>query len=156
MLAISSNPAAKSLHPNILPCSIKHSGPVGITKQYWSPTSSSNGTSTAYFRGRKLRGKTVKLPAGYEGALLEKTEKQIIAKPAPPAFDENGELEEIVAVQDFESKVMDRKASFEEVVVWGHDALPEDGDEFVKGLGEWIGFAEAIHTYDDVKFDAPS
>ncbi|OQO09437.1 hypothetical protein B0A48_04836 [Cryoendolithus antarcticus] len=156
MQAISSTSAAKSLTPNILPCSIRHSGPVGITKQYWSPTSSSNGTSSAYFRGRKLRGKTVKLPAGYEGVLLEKTEKQIIAKPAAPTFDENGELEEVTAVQDVETKVMDRKASFEEVVVWGHDALPEGGDEFVKGLGEWMGFAEAIHTYDDVDSDAPS
>nr|OQO13803.1 hypothetical protein B0A51_17036 [Rachicladosporium sp. CCFEE 5018] len=156
MLAISSTSASKSLTPNILPCSIKHSGPVGITKQYWSPTSSSNGTSIAYFRGRKLRGKTVKLPPEYGGVLLEKTEKQIIAKPSAPIFDENGELEEVAAVQHVEIKVMDRKASFEHVVVWGHDAMPEDGDEFVKGLGEWIGFAEAIHTYDGVESDAPS
>ncbi|OQO05675.1 hypothetical protein B0A48_09768 [Cryoendolithus antarcticus] len=156
MLAISSTSAPKSLTPNILPCSIKHSGPVGITKQYWSPTSSSNGTSTAYFRGHKLRGRIAKLPAGYEGVLLEKTERQIVAKPAAPTFDENGEPDEAAIVSDVEMKVMDRKGSFEEVVVWGHDALPEDGDEFVKGLGEWMGFAGAIHTYDDVESDAPS
>ncbi|KAK6434194.1 hypothetical protein LTR95_009623 [Oleoguttula sp. CCFEE 5521] len=156
MLAISSTAAPKALHPNVLPCSIRHSGPVGITKQYWGPTSSSNGTSTAYFRGRKLRGKTVKLPADYEGVLLEKTEKPIIAKPAAPTFDENGEVEDAAVVQHVETKVMDRKAAFEEVMVWGHDALPEDGDEFVKGLGEWIGFAEAIHTYDDVETYVPS
>jgi len=80
--------------PNILPCRINHTGPLTIPKRHWDPRKSSttrtqqaqakaqtqvNNTSTdtntdtntdtkdVYFRGRKLRGRVVKLPAGYKG-----------------------------------------------------------------------------------------
>lgn len=56
--------------PNILPCAIKHNGPVQASERYWNPEVDENGKQTAYFRGRKLQGRTVKLPAGYQGESL--------------------------------------------------------------------------------------
>ena len=53
--------------PNVLPCRINHDGPVNAAKRYWDPTTEADGTKTAYFRGRKLRGKTIQLPEGYRG-----------------------------------------------------------------------------------------
>ncbi len=77
---------------NILPCRIHHDGPAKVTKRYWSPQAekgtlegvndisstqywgradqsngSTDGTKSSHFRGRKLRGRVMKLPAGYEG-----------------------------------------------------------------------------------------
>lgn len=42
-------------------------------------------------------------------------------------------------------KVLDELSTFDEVVVWGHDQLPDQDDPFVRGVEEWIAFAEALH-----------
>jgi hypothetical protein len=76
--------------PNVLPCRISYTGPSKVTKRFWSPSlekgrlntprikssfihpradSALDQTKTAYFRGRKLRGRIVKVPEGYEGML---------------------------------------------------------------------------------------
>jgi ribonuclease H2 subunit C len=142
MLAIEQQKSRRTLTPNILPCTIHHNGPLKISKRCWSPQSASDGTKASYFRGRKLRGRTVKLPAGYGGCLLQNTERQAEPKPveSAPVLDEDGDVME----DRDDVKVMENKASFDEVVVWGHELLPEDGDEYVKGIEEWITFAEAV------------
>jgi Ribonuclease H2 non-catalytic subunit (Ylr154p-like) len=76
--------------PNVLPCRISYTGPSKVTKRFWSPSlekgtlhtprvkssfvhpcadSALDQTRTAYFRGRRLRGRVVKVPEGYEGTL---------------------------------------------------------------------------------------
>ena len=42
-------------------------------------------------------------------------------------------------------KVLESTASFQEVVVWGHDQVPGTDDAFVRGVEEWVAFAEGIH-----------
>lgn len=53
---------------------------------------------------------------------------------------------EIIEKEDEEEKVkiLEQIGGFEEVVVWGHEALPAADDVFVKGVGEWVAFAEAV------------
>ncbi|KAK0266087.1 hypothetical protein LTS09_000036 [Friedmanniomyces endolithicus] len=149
----------RTLTPNILPCTIHHNGPLKVSKRYWQPQPSSDDkkTSTAYLRGRKLRGRIVKLPKGYRGYLLQKTERVAVVEGSVVArqgakrrglVEEDGDGveggdEEEDGVE--EVKVMEQKAVFDEIIVWGHEVLPEDGDEYVKGVEEWIAFAEAIH-----------
>ncbi|THV84621.1 hypothetical protein D6D29_03011 [Aureobasidium pullulans] len=71
MLAIKKSEKSTSCVANVLPCRIQHNGPVNATTRHWTPESSSDGqTNTAYFRGRKLNGKTVNLPEGYRGMFL--------------------------------------------------------------------------------------
>ena len=71
MLAIKKPEKSTSCVANVLPCRIQHNGPVNATTRHWTPESSSDGqTNTAYFRGRKLNGKTVNLPEGYRGMFL--------------------------------------------------------------------------------------
>lgn len=53
--------------PNILPCRIHHDGLVESVDRYWAPVHEKDNTQTAYFRGRKLRGRRVVLPEGYQG-----------------------------------------------------------------------------------------
>ena len=35
-------------------------------------------------------------------------------------------------------------ASFDDVVIWGHEDLPEPGDMVMRGVSEWITFAETV------------
>lgn len=44
------------------------------------------------------------------------------------------------------TRVLEAVATFDEVIVWGHDQVPAADDTFVKGIEEWIGFAEAINS----------
>ncbi|KAK0311405.1 hypothetical protein LTR01_003401 [Friedmanniomyces endolithicus] len=159
MLSLHPARTPRTLTPNILPCTIHHNGPLKITKRYWDPQPSSDDkkTSTTYLRGRKLRGRIVKLPAGYRGYLLQKTERNATALASSVTgqgaeraglVEDNGDgLEGGDEEEDEveEVKMMEQKAVFDEMVVWEHEVLPEDGDEYVKGVEEWIAFAEAIH-----------
>lgn len=49
--------------------------------------------------------------------------------------------------QGKEMKVLKEIATFEEVVVWGHEELVDKDDIFVKGMGEWVQFAEAVGLF---------
>lgn len=67
---------------NILPCRVHHNGPAKVTKRYWDPVAEKgtksklplgslltciDGSKVAYFRGRKLKGTSVRIPEGYKG-----------------------------------------------------------------------------------------
>lgn len=41
-------------------------------------------------------------------------------------------------------KILEKQATFDEFVVWGHEAVPAADDPFVKGVEEWIKFAEVV------------
>jgi ribonuclease H2 subunit C len=150
MLAIQPSSQAKRTTPNILPCSIKHNGPIPIHPRYWSPKNESdNKTSTSYFRGRKLRGRRLRIPEGYKGVVLQKTGKTLATNGSNMAeklrrMEEGEEEDEMELDEAVEVKTTEEKASFEEVVVWGHEAVPEENDVYVKGVAEWIAFAEAV------------
>jgi hypothetical protein len=43
-------------------------------------------------------------------------------------------------------KILKEEARFDTITVWGHDRLPATDDIFVKGIDEWIAFAEAVRN----------
>ncbi|GAB1736711.1 hypothetical protein NU219Hw_g8328t1 [Hortaea werneckii] len=181
-------PQPKRLHPNILPCSIHHSGPIKISKRYWSPTTTTpitthptahpdnNGTKnslqTAHFRGRKLQGRKLRLPKGYLGRILQKPADEDKASDvdqqhsqrqqqqqqqrghegtAENAAEERAEGdEEDGDVSGCAAPVgmLETRGTFDALTIWGHEYAPLEGEEdgFSRGVGEWIGFAEAIHN----------
>ena len=55
--------------------------------------------------------------------------------------DLEGEEEE---EEQEEVTVLNEVGSFEKVVIWNHESIIEGDDAFVKGLREWIAFAEAV------------
>ncbi|KAL2070482.1 hypothetical protein VTL71DRAFT_13508 [Oculimacula yallundae] len=131
--------------PNVLPCRINHNGAVNTSKRYWNPSVAADGKTTSYFRGRKLHGKVLKVPSKYRGVVVEKTER-VLQQPrtAPVAEEEDGEEEE-----DVEIKIMEEQAGFEEIIVWGHEVMPDGmADPYVRGVEDWIAFAESIHSFD--------
>lgn len=46
--------------------------------------------------------------------------------------------------KEIETLTMEHHARFEEIMVWEHEAVPYAEDVYVKGIEEWIGFAEAV------------
>ena len=56
---------------------------------------------------------------------------------------EGGEEDE----DEEEVAILEELATFEEMVVWDHEKVVEDGDGIVKGLEEWIRFAEVVSPF---------
>ncbi|KAL4885314.1 ribonuclease H2 non-catalytic subunit-domain-containing protein [Aspergillus karnatakaensis] len=129
--------------PNILPCRIHHEGPVKSLDRYWTPSTDEKDKDlqTAYFRGRKLRGRRVQIPEGFEGVVAMHTDREI------PSTDNANMTDE--GEQDEPIKILEKQATFADYVVWGHEAIPAADDSFVKGVEEWVKFAEAMHTEND-------
>ena len=144
----------KQTTPNLLPCTINHNGPITTTSRYWSPSANdSDNTKTSYLRGRKLQGRTVKLPAGYTGLVVQKTDNNLPVKPKVPsaeelrAMEEGDEMDGVVdgmGEEEVEVKMLEQKGPFEEMVIWGHESVPENDDVYVRGVEEWVAFAEAV------------
>ncbi|KAF2103385.1 ribonuclease H1 small subunit [Rhizodiscina lignyota] len=148
MLAIQKKRESPKVEAHALPCRLHHSGHID-TRNRWKPESQVDGTSTVYFRGRKLRGRTIKLPEGYEGHILKTTETRLPQnEPLPqiPPEDANGDDDEGEEDTLVDVKVVEDIGTFEHITVWGHDAVPgEEEDPYARGIKEWIGLAEAIH-----------
>jgi ribonuclease H2 subunit C len=159
----SSSKTPPKFTPNILPCSIKHSGPIPIAPRHWNPTPStpppnppdsnaSRAPQIVHFRGRKLQGRTIQLPVGYTGVVARKTERVVLPEVRGRGReDEDEEVDEDVDEERsgemlVETKVMEMVGTFEEVCVWGHEKVPEGEDVYVKGIEEWIGFAEKVSS----------
>jgi len=158
MLSIQPSKPQKAT-PNLLPLRINHNGPINSTQQYWKPSTDEKGTHHVYFRGRHLHGKPIPLPENYTGAVLHITDKQLPQQRAQTQplnsgeEDEDGdddvEVEESMPV---EVKIAEQVGEFAEVVVWEHGGeVDGSGDMFVKGIDEWIGFAESMHMDDDAE-----
>lgn len=41
-------------------------------------------------------------------------------------------------------RILEEEAVFQEFTVWGHETIPAADDPYVKGIEEWINFAEAV------------
>ena len=42
-------------------------------------------------------------------------------------------------------KIAEEEATFDEFMVWGHESMPEElADPFVRGMEEWIDFAQTV------------
>ncbi|KAI5922515.1 ribonuclease H2, subunit C [Camillea tinctor] len=137
----------KKAQLHLLPCRIHYDGDVNPSDSFWNPSQSEDGKNTAYFRGRKLDGKTFKLPEGYFGVVAEKSD------PKPEQRGGNDEMTDDVEIQEhpndqLEVGDMNGKAAFDEMIVWGHETSADASeDPYIRGMEEWITFAEQIHSY---------
>lgn len=157
---------------HLLPCRVHHNGSIEPIQPFWKPEKqagtsppsqppvpptntpilNTDGSSTSYFRGRKLLSTPLPLPSGYRGV--------VAAAILPPSKDEDEQdlpepEQEVIDLEDpnrgkpAQGK-LDVQAEFDEVLVWGHEAaVGTDGADggYVRGMEEWIGLAGAIHEY---------
>lgn len=150
--------------PQLLPCRVHHDGSVEPVEFFWEPRKnegscpahncsmhtktnslSADGTSTAYFRGRKLHGATLKLPEGYRG---------VVGVPTAPAEDKKQRSHiETVDLTDEKPEgtkqgTLDVKAQFDEIVIWNHESAGDaTADPYLRGMEEWLALSEEIHSY---------
>jgi ribonuclease H2 subunit C len=56
-------------------------------------------------------------------------------------------MEESILV---EVKIAEQVGTFDEVVVWGHGGEVDGSqDVFIRGMNEWVGFAESMHVDEE-------
>ncbi|KUI55147.1 hypothetical protein VP1G_02575 [Cytospora mali] len=125
--------------PNLLPCRIQHDGPIGPADAYWMPIEESDEKRIAYFRGRKLHGKALKVPEGYRGVVVERKDAP---KPQAPRPDEP-EVIDVDAEDEVPLGALETQAEFDEIMVWGHESMADAAsDPYVRGIEEWVKMAE--------------
>lgn len=151
--------------PHLLPCRVHHTGPVSPVDSFWDPKAAesespfmsqipsqtladhphlTDGTSTAYFRGRKLQGTTVTVPEGYRGL--------VAATVTSGAATSEAEDPDAPAVIDLEAPTLPQgtlqaQAEFDQMVVWGHEAVVDPAaDPYLRGAGEWLAVAEKVRS----------
>lgn len=158
MLAIKQkSPNQSNGTANLLPCRIHHDGTIALSDRHWAPlqtstapassespnkeidTSSSDESKlTAHFRGRRLYGREVAIPAGYTGALIRVTKDEMPKAPGSEGVDDEDMEEETTFVAE-------QNASFEKIVVWRHEEVADGSDDrYIRGVEEWIGLAESV------------
>ncbi|KAJ5929254.1 Ribonuclease H2 subunit C [Penicillium verhagenii] len=136
--------SAPQVTPNILPCQVHHDGPIASYNRFWTPVADAkDNTQSAHFRGRKLRGRRVAVPEGYQGVIAMPTESVLPSRPTDKGDEdveilENGPEEPV--------KILETQGTFDEMIVWQHEFLPAADDTFVKGVEEWVRFAETMHA----------
>ncbi|KAH6614267.1 ribonuclease H2, subunit C [Boeremia exigua] len=154
----------KKCTPNLLPMRINHNGRIDNTARYWTPTTDEKGTLHTHFRGRHLHGTLLALPATHTGAVLRVTDKPAQASTAhngangthgayahDDAEDGDDEMDDggDVVGQAEDVKIAEQLGEFSELVVWGHGGVVDEGDAFVRGMREWVGFAGVMHCDED-------
>lgn len=118
-----------------------------------TPTAA-DGKNTAYFRGRKLHGQAVKLPAAYRGVVgvrrdSPREQARSSGSGAPPA-EAIVDVDATAAEQEAQRQRLDTGrlavlAEFDEVVVWGHQSTADAAtDPYVRGLDEWLALSEEV------------
>lgn len=83
------------------------------------------------------------------GVTVSKSEQILPLDTKEPRATRSPRLEDGEDILDDEEppeavKILKEEAKFDEMTVWGHDRLPATDDNFVKGIEEWIAFAEAV------------
>ncbi|OBT61652.1 hypothetical protein VE03_08413 [Pseudogymnoascus sp. 23342-1-I1] len=130
--------------PNALPCRINHNGRAEVSKRYWAPTKHSDGKAVSYFRGRQLHGRTVKIPPQYQGVVLSTSEAPEAAKALSGSHSYTGDSQE---EEEAGKGLMEELTDFDEFVIWGHVALPDETtDPYLRAIEEYTAFAEVVHT----------
>ncbi|KIX04279.1 uncharacterized protein Z518_05146 [Rhinocladiella mackenziei CBS 650.93] len=76
--------------------------------------------------------------------------------PTYTAVDENIEVQDEEDEPPEPVQILEQVSSFDEVIVWGHDRLPALEDPYVKGIEEWISFAQAIHGKSSHQGQSPA
>ena len=78
---------------------------------------------------------------------MAKTTREELVSPIAPTDSDGDDAAEQEETEPI--KVLEEIGSFSSIVVWDHEKMPEKDDPFIKAVEEWIGFAEAMHSFGD-------
>ncbi|SPO03201.1 uncharacterized protein DNG_05883 [Cephalotrichum gorgonifer] len=131
---------------NLLPCKVHHDGPIGSIQAHWSVDKPEGGTPTAYFRGRKLHGTTVKIPEAFRGVLVQKQDD----KPTGQAENTDNGLDDGLdeGPDDAPEGRLQTTGEFQDLMIWGHESVADSSsDNYLRGMEEWIEVSNRIHSF---------
>ena len=81
----------------------------------------------------------MRIPEKYIGVLLSSTDQKL-AQAACASEDDEMEGENLA----MEVGVMVEQARFDDLIVWGHEVIPDEKDDpYIRAIDEWIPLAEA-------------
>ena len=108
-----------------MPCYINYTGETQITDRFNQFTSENvrKGSLSNSLRGFPLDGKTVRLPDGFTGLVVESSKAGLTK-------------------QDKSARV---NVSFKEMRVWNYDKVPGDSDSWQQALN-WTKVADVLHS----------
>lgn len=88
----------------------------------------------------------MKVPEGYKGVVVKEGAKEDgdSQKKCGERLRRRGEDVDEEEEEEEEVKTMEEVGEFDAVMVWGHESVVDGEDTFVRGVEEWIGFAEAV------------
>ena len=91
-----------------------------------------------------MRGQELKVPQGYRGVIVKEAgrEKTAFQKSQDGDCEREGEGGREGEQEDM--TVLNEIGSFDNLFLWNHETMINEDDAFVKGLSEWISFAEAV------------
>ncbi|TQV93001.1 ribonuclease H2 subunit C [Cordyceps javanica] len=121
MISLEEGSEIKNVAANLLPCRIHHDGPVDPVGAYWKPVSNPDDSKEAYFRGRKLKGKTLPLPPGYRGVVVERAADEL-KKETPLSTDGQGAHDDDVVAMETVG-AMRVTGKFDDMVIWSHESM---------------------------------
>ncbi|XP_063175251.1 ribonuclease H2 subunit C [Chroicocephalus ridibundus] len=119
--------ARPRLPVQLLPCRVERDGPAPVAA-FLRVQPGPGGELWASFRGRRMGGRELPLPDGYQGLLLREEEQ-------PPPGDEGDPQDRWVTVT----------GTFDAITDWGADAVPPPGGGLALAL-QWGPIAHAIHA----------
>lgn len=78
----------------------------------------------------------------FSGVIATPTDRVL---PSSQSIDKNEDLVEVRPEEPV--KILETQGTFDDMIVWGHEHLPAADDIYVKGVEEWIRFAETVCLY---------
>ncbi|KAJ4155441.1 hypothetical protein LMH87_000683 [Akanthomyces muscarius] len=148
MLSLKEAGETKKMTANLLPCRIHHDGSIDPVGAYWMPVDSTDNSKEAYFRGRKLKGKTLPLPEGYRGVVVERTADELKKETKLPEDDQEDNGDDVVAMETIGT--MQTTGEFDEMVIWSHESMASAAaDPYVRSVEEWLQVSGKIHSFED-------
>ncbi|KAG5928885.1 hypothetical protein E4U42_007752 [Claviceps africana] len=127
---------------NLLPCGVGHDGYTGQTANLWNPTKPPDGNLTAYFRGRKLTGKCLRLPEQYKGAVAQiKNDDQRLTDGLDMSESKDQpDMEPLPAGQDLHIT-----STFDEICIWTHGSTSHGPDQLMPTEPKWNALIQKVH-----------
>ena len=87
----------------------------------------------------------MRIPEGYSGVVVKAEAKPQLGEQQTERMvtDAGG----TTGTAESELKLLEEVGQFDEIMIWGHETIAEGDNVFVKGLSEWIGFAESVRRH---------
>ena len=105
-------------------------------------TDHADGMPTAYLRGRKLHGKTVRIPDDYRGILAQRQDDMGANEAERPEGDHPDGQD---VAREGEMQIM---GEFQDIVIWGHESVAEPStDHHIRGMEEWMEVSKRVRRH---------